>query len=347
MTVPESGAASAAGGHPLRVVALDVGGTVLKGGVFELTDGAPGVRRVTTLRRPTGRSGGPAAVVAATLDTLAELCGLAPDARAVGLVVPGVVDEAAGVAVESENLFWRDVPFARLARERTGLPVAFGHDVRAGGRAELAALPAAPGSRSPLSGSPPLSGSSPLPPAPGDPGPGAAPSDALVMLVGTGIAALLVVGGVVVPGMFAGEIGHAPVGPEEPCACGSTGCLETIASAASIARRYAEAGGPAVPGAREVLAAAGAGDRLASRVWDEAVAALARALAMYTTLLAPEVVVVGGGLSLAGAALLDPLTAGLAARLTFQPMPRVLLGALGDDAGSIGAAMLARDLLAG
>jgi glucokinase len=308
---------------PPRVAALDVGGTVLKGAVFEVGTGADagvgaagtGVRQVATLRRPTPRAEGADAIVAAVLDTVAELCALAPDVGAVGLVVPGVVDEAAGIGVESENLFWRDVPFARLAAERAGRPVAFGHDVRAGGRAELAALAGPP------------------------------PTEALVMLVGTGIAGLLVVGGRVLPGAYVGEIGHAPVGPDEPCACGSTGCLETIASAASIARRYREAGGPVVAGSREVLAAAQAGDSRAGRVWGEAVDALVRGLAIYTTLLAPEVVVLGGGLALAGAALLDPVTAGLAARLTFQPVPELRLGQLGDEAGTIGAALLARDLL--
>lgn len=346
-----------AGDRPTRVVALDVGGTVLKGGVYETAAGPDrdgpggvlGLRRLSALRRPTPVGAGPEAVVAAALDALAELCDRAPEAEVAGLVVPGVVDEAAGIAVESENLFWRDVPFARLAAERTGRRVAFGHDVRAGGRAELAALTAA-----------------------GGPGrsPGESPRDALVMLVGTGIAALMVVAGQVVEGMFAGEIGHAPVGPEEPCACGSTGCLETISSAAAVARRYRQAGGrdltaapaaiptggaPAVTtagapgvstGAREVLAAAVGGDPLARRVWDDAVGGLVRALAAYATLLTPEVVVIGGGLSLAGAALLDPIRAGLAARLTFQPRPELRGGVLGDDAGSIGAALLARDLLA-
>lgn len=317
-TVGEPGAHRRLPGAPARVLALDVGGTVLKGGLFEVGAGAgggPAVHRVAALRRPTPRAAGPDAVVTAVLDTVAELCALAPDAVAVGLVVPGVVDESAGIGIESENLRWRDVPFARLAAERAGRPVAFGHDVRAGGRAELAALP------------------------------GGAPRDALVLLVGTGIAGLLVVGGAILPGAYVGEIGHAPVGPEEPCACGSTGCLETIASAASIARRYAEAGGPEVPGAREVLAAARGGDIRAQGVWDDATAALARALAIYTTLLAPELVVLGGGLALAGDALLDPVVAGLRRRLTFQPEPAVVLGRLGDEAGTIGAALLAADLV--
>ena len=320
---------------PRRVLALDVGGTVLKGGVFELSpatagavvdtgagpaghpSGALGLRRVATLRRPTPAAAGPDAVVAAALDAMAALAALTPDAEAAGLVVPGVVDEDAGLAVESENLRWVDVPFARLAADRLGRPVAFGHDVRAGGRAELALLAAA----------------------------GEHPRDAFVMLVGTGIAGAMVVDGRVLTGRFVGEIGHAPVGPDEPCACGSRGCLETIGSAAAIARRYAAASGTPVPGAREVLAAAGAGDPDALRVWDDAVTAHVRALATYATLLTPEVIVLGGGLSLAGEALLGPVRAGLAERLTFQPRPRLVAGALGDGAGELGAALLARELV--
>ena len=155
----------------------------------------------------------------------------------------------------------------------------------------------------------------------------------------------MVVGGTVLPGTFVGEIGHLPVGPEEPCACGSTGCLETISSAASIARRYAEGGGAVVAGARQVLELATRGDPLAQRVWDEAVGGLARALAGYATLLTPELIVIGGGLGLAGEALLVPLRAQLAGRLRFQPRPELRAGLLGDDAGGVGAALLARDLV--
>jgi glucokinase len=76
-------------------------------------------------------------------------------------------------------------------------------------------------------------------------------------------------------------------------------------------------------------------------VWRRAIEALADALAMYVSVLAPELIVVGGGLSAAGDQLLGPLDAALAARLTFHRRPRISRAALGDQAGRLGAALLA------
>src|SRR5690625_1704067 len=60
-----------------------------------------------------------------------------PDLAAVGLVVPGIVDDEAGRAVLASNMRWQDVPFAALLSERTGLPAALGHDVASAGLAEV------------------------------------------------------------------------------------------------------------------------------------------------------------------------------------------------------------------
>lgn len=78
------------------------------------------------------------------------------------------------------------------------------------------------------------------------------------------------VAGRMVENRHAGEIGHIDVGFDVDCACGAHGCLEAVASGASIARRYARAGGAAVPGAREVLQFLGTGDPIAEQVWDDA-----------------------------------------------------------------------------
>ena len=64
------------------------------------------------------------------------LVGPADGPQAIGLVVPGLVDDRAGVARYSENIGWRDVSFRSILEERSGLPIGFGHDVRAGGLAE-------------------------------------------------------------------------------------------------------------------------------------------------------------------------------------------------------------------
>jgi glucokinase len=312
-----------------RVVAVDVGGTDTKAA---LVGGGGTVLASRSL--PTPRAG--ADTGERVIDMVVRLVEeLGDGAAAVGLAVPGLVDERRGIAVASENLEWADVPFTAAVSERCGLPAVIGHDVRAGGLAE-SRLGAARGVQ-----------------------------DVVFMPIGTGIAAAILLGGRLhAADGYAGEIGHTDAGHDEPCACGRRGCLEAIASAAAIARRYAArtgrgvaghervagdagvAGARAVTGAAEVVAAARAGDPAAIAVWDDALDALAGALAWVASVLAPEVVVVGGGLSRAGDALFDPLGERLARRLTFiQRAPRLVPAALGDRAGCLGAALLALDLL--
>lgn len=293
-------------------LALDVGGTNLKAAVYDDSG-----HSVLELRRPSP----PDRLVERVLEVLQELAGSAQEAgyqvQAIGLVVPGVVDQAGGVVIEASNLNWRNLPLRSLVEERTGLPVAFGHDVRAGGLAEFR-LGAAKGT-----------------------------SNALILPVGTGIAGAMICGGQLIEGSRVGEIGHLDVGTGIHCACGAVGCLETVASAGAIARRYSAATGRRVSGASEVTEALRGGDPAAQAVWDEAISALARALACYITLLAPELVVVGGGLARAGETLLAPLRQALEERLSFQHLPRVVHAALGDLAGCIGAGLLAADLISG
>ena len=294
------------------VVALDVGGSAMKGAILD------GHSQVVGFHRwPTPRSDGPHAVVDAVLgavDTLLESC---EDAIAVGLVVPGLVDDRAGIALYSENIGWHDVPFRELVVERSGLPVGFGHDVRTGGLAERT-LGAARGA-----------------------------DDVLFLPIGTGISGAMYIAGELVENKYAGEIGHIDVGSGEACACGAHGCLEAIASGASIAKRYNRAAGGSVAGAQEVVRLMAAGDQAAKTVWDEAIDALARGLATYTSLLAPELVVIGGGVSGAGEVLLEPLRRRLGELLVWQRRPRIVAAALGENAACLGAGLLARQAIAG
>ncbi|MFG3421930.1 ROK family protein [Micromonospora sp. NPDC047730] len=298
------------------VVALDVGGTGMKCALVR-PDGAV----LHAERHPTDAGRGPDAVVDTVL-AVAE--GLAGKARAdgltpvaLGVAVPGVIDEARGVAVWSANVGFRDVPLRDLARARLGLPTALGHDVRAGGLAEARL------------------------------GAGRDSAHVLFVAIGTGIAAAHVVDGTAVTGAHgaAGEIGHIQVRAGGPaCGCGRPGCLEAVASAAAIGRRYtALAGVPAT--AADVADRAAAGEPLAADVWREAVEALADGLATGQALFDVETVVLGGGLAQAGALLLEPLRAALHERMTFHREPRLVAAALGDEAGCLGAALLALDSL--
>lgn len=298
------------------VVAVDVGGTGMKCALVG-PDGAT----VHTERHPTDAGRGPAAVVDTILDVADGLAAKAhADGRtpvALGIAVPGIVDEARGVAVWSANVGFRDVPLRDLAVTRLGLPTAIGHDVRAGGLAEARL------------------------------GAGRGAGHVLFVAIGTGIAAAHVVDGSASVGAHgaAGEIGHILVRPGGPrCGCGRPGCLEAVASASAVGRRYAElAGTPAT--AADVAERAAAGEPLAAQVWTETVEALADGLASGQALFDVATIVVGGGLAQAGERLLGPLRAALHERMTFHREPRLVAAALGDEAGCLGAALLALDAL--
>jgi glucokinase len=302
------------------VVAIDVGGTTLKGGVCD-RDAAVvhGERRRTPRENEDALVEG---IVALARDLAAEgrrRFG-AGGVAGVGLAVPGLVDELRGIALRAVNLPWRDLALAEVAAGRLGLPVVLSHDVRAAAAAEGAL------------------------------GAGRPVGDFLFVAIGTGIGAAIVAGGRPFRGAHgrAGELGHTVVEPDgPPCACGGRGCLEAVASAAAIERAYAEAGAADGASAREVAALARAHDPAARAVWDRAARALGVALADAVALLDPALIVLGGGLAEAGADLLDPVAAELAARVRLGPAPPVVAAEMGADAGLRGAALLAWRALEG
>lgn len=301
----------AAIGAGAPVLAFDVGGTDIKSALFDAYGTALGLRRTAT---PAGGADSPARLIRRLAELADELRAQHSDIepQAVGVVVPGIVDAENGIGVFSSNLGWRDAPMRDLIADRFGLPVAFDHDVRSASWAEHV-----------------LGGAREY-------------RDLVVMIIGTGIAgAMLVDGRPYTAGGYAGEVGHSPIG-EWPCPCGARGCLEAIASAGAIARRYTEATGTPVAGAREVIARAGEGDAAARRVWDEALDALTLSIAQLTAVFAPQAVVIGGGLSRAGGALFDELRSRLAERLSFHRIPALVPAELSGDAGLLGSALLAR-----
>jgi glucokinase len=300
------------------VVAIDVGGTGIKAGLVDAT----GTIRYAERHLTGADRGGDAVVdtilaVAAGLVTTAGAHGLTP--TAVGIVVPGVVDERSGVAVWAANVGFRDVPLRDLLTKNVGLPAALGHDVRAGGAAEARW------------------------------GAGHGYEHLIFLAIGTGIAGAHVVHGKAFAGAHgaAGEVGHIIVRPGGPrCGCGARGCLEAVASAAAIGRTYSARTGEAATAA-DVAARASAGEPAAAEVWAEAVDALADGLLTAITLADPELVVVGGGLAEAGDALLGPLDTALTGKLTFQRRPVLVRAALGDEAGCLGAGLIGLSIVEG
>ncbi|MGM7774571.1 ROK family protein [Arthrobacter sp. KNU-44] len=309
---PSAGASGLGHGH--AVLAFDVGGTDMKAALMD-EDG--GLRKI--IRVPTPHTGEHTAeAVLAEIVRLSEsLRSSHPDVvpQAAGLLVPGYVNEETGVGIFAENLGWRDVPFRIRAQEILNLPVFFGHDVRGAAQAEYAL------------------------------GPAREYADVVIMVIGTGISgAIFIDGQLHSGGGMAGEMGHSRVADEPECVCGGRGCLEAIASAGAIQRRYNRLTGNMVPGAKEVLERAEAGDAQAATIWAAALDALALDLSHTVALLAPEAIVIGGGLAQAGAALFGPLTERLARLLTYHRMPSLLPAGIGENAGLVGAALGARKI---
>ena len=269
----------------------------------------------------------------ATLETIqravAEVLGDGVDAIGVGAA--GLVDVAEGILLFSPNLSWRHVHLGEVLRSRFGLPVTVDNDATAAAWAE---------SRIGASR-----------------GYGAS----LFVGVGTGIGGGIIAGGRLIRGArgLAGEIGHIIVEPSGPrCGCGNRGCWEQVASGLAIERagqRVAReevdselgriAGGdPARVTGEAVTAAAKDGDAASIAILAEVGRRLGEGIAGLVNVLDPQVVVVGGGAASAGEVLLAPVRAAYLDAVEGADVRRevpIVPAALGNDAGAIGAAMLA------
>ncbi len=281
---------------------IDVGGTSLKSLVVNDVG-----EIVETNAHSTANS-----TIAQLTSIASQLVSSHPDIAGIGIVVPGTVDEESGTVGYASNVDLSGVNIPAAVTTATSRPALLGHDGRGAGLAE-SLFGAAQGYES-----------------------------SVVIPIGTGISASLCFPGMVWPGHThqSGEIGHIPVDPQgEPCTCGQRGCMEVYASAKGIARRYSEATGETV-GALEVERRLGS-DPVADAVWARAIEALSTVLTQLTLTLDPGCIVIGGGLSGAGDALLDPLRAKVASVLAWRSPPPIVVSALGDAAGQWGAAVLA------
>lgn len=335
--------------RPAHVLALDVGGTGIKAGLV-----APDGTLTAARRRATGADRGPEAVIETILSFAAELAAEAAEhgtpVAAAGIALPGILDEATGIGIFSATLGWRDVPFRALLAGRLDVPVAIGHDVRAGALAE-ARLGAGRGS-----------------------------ARFVFLPLGTSIGGALMLDGraSLGPHGIGGEFGHIVVRPGGiPCECGLAGCLAQYSSAGAVVKRYREAvadsaadipgtadlaafadtatvdvtglgdvaGSADIAGAIDVAERLAAGDPVAARIWAEAVDALSDALLTTAALFDPDRVVVGGGLAECGDLLMTPLSTALAAKATYHALPELVTAELGDLAGCLGAGLLGWDLV--
>lgn len=302
---------------------VDVGGTTIKLGLFELTGSL-----LESWEIPTRRENAGAAIlpdIAASVNGKIDQRGLRrSDIAGVGLGVPGPV-LADGTVQKCVNLGWGAFNVSEELSARLDLPV------RAGNDANVAAL--------------------------GEQwqGGGRGFQNLVMVTLGTGVGGGIVLGGRIVPGVHgaAGEIGHLLVKEDEreSCGCGKRGHLEQYASATGevrLARKaLSQSDAPSVLREADeltcehVFTAAKNGDALALRLTDSFCRTLGAALANIAVVIDPEVFVLGGGVSRAG----EFLRAGVERHfrtLAFHACEgtRIALAALGPDAGMYGAAAL-------
>ena len=297
---------------------LDIGGTKIAAGLAD-----PGGVLVHTAIRPTPAGAVAEEVWDAVAATIADALRVADGAvAAVGIASAGPIDLHRGRVNPINIRSWRGFPLRdRVAAMIPGVP---GVPVRLGGDGVCMAL--------------------------GEHwrGAGRGARFLLGMVVSTGVGGGLVLDGIPYTGRTgnAGHVGHVVVEQDgRPCPCGGRGCVETVAAGPSLVR-WALANGWSAPpgaGARDLAAAAAAGDPPASRAFHRGATALAAMIASVAAVCVLDLVVVGGGVAKSGDLLFDPLAAALAdyAGLDFLADLRVVPAGLGGEAGLVGAARLA------
>ncbi|MEB3197283.1 MAG: ROK family protein [Candidatus Sericytochromatia bacterium] len=300
-------------------IGLDVGGTKILAVALDETG-----RVQVSHRTETPARAGAAAVLESLQRAAEAVIGELPPLgqaglQGVGVSAAGQIDVARGVvAYASPNIEgWTGTPVADVLRERLGLPIVVENDANAAAFGEWAC--------------------------------GAAQGVASVVMVtiGTGVG-----GGVILDGRVwrggrwrGGELGHMVVQARGwPCNCGQTGCLEVYASGTAIARLAREARAGWEGAAPAVFQAASDGDPVMQGLLEDSARYLAQGLVSVSSLLDPDLFILGGGVAAQPTYL--PLVqralerADVSGQRGFE-VDRVRLASLGEMAGAIGAAQLA------
>lgn len=302
---------------------IDVGGTSVKCGLFH-TDGTLVEKwEIPTRTENNGQNILPD--VAETINAkLAEKNIDKADVEGVGIGIPGPINSR-GEAACAVNLYWGFTPVAQILGDLTGLKAQAGND------ANVAAL--------------------------GEAWKGAAAGaqNIIMITLGTGVGGGIIINGKILAGSHGagGEIGHALVvrGEDEKCNCGNHGCLEQYASATGIVRVAGRMLAASEEDstlrelqnitAKDVLDAFKAGDTVAVRIMEYVGDLLGGAIAGFTTVVDPEAIVIGGGVSKAGQPLIDCIEK-YYQRYAFSSCKEtpIVLATLGNDAGIYGAAKM-------
>ena len=310
-------------------IGIDIGGTNIKIG---LLDEALELSSVCSIPFPHTTAQDMAEKIRTAILTLLDGCGAKlSDVQSVGAVVPGSIDASGEVVLDAYNLDFHEVPLKKILQSQfPGIPVYIANDANGAALAELYK------------------------------GAFVGHKTGVLLTLGTGLG-----GGIILNGkMFNGgmnhgvELGHAYlVDGGEPCSCGNHGCMEAYCAASVLARDGRRAmqahpesllaqntGGDAAQITPKLVTdCAKAGDETALTVFRTYLDHLSSACASICNILDPEVLALGGGLSAAGPFLFEPLDKLVSQKCFFSSHGPLVPAVLGNEAGMIGAALLARD----
>lgn len=313
-------------------IGIDIGGTNIKFGCFNSD-----LKLMRNASVTTGADMGTEDVVRRLVEGIQQLVqeggDTLKDVRAAGIGTPGPADYKAGVLLNPTNLpALKNAPLKQMVEAGLGCPTVFENDANVAAYGEFAI------------------------------GAGQDVNDMVFFTLGTGVGCGIVANGKLIQGAHGNgaEVGHMIIFPDgEPCNCGQRGCVEAHASASHTARRATEAlQAGADSSLQAVLERTGQitskdvyehlenGDALAQEITDETALALALTCVNMLHTTEPARIVFGGGMIAAGDVLLNRIRHYFNERIWTikQETVEIVFASLGEQAGIVGAAALARDL---
>ena len=305
-------------------IGIDLGGTNIAVGVVNEQH-----HIVFQTSRPTEATRPYQEVIADMIDAVeAALLGAGvgiADCASIGIGSPGTCDSQLGVVVRAYNLGWFHVPICQIMQEHFGIPVRISNDANVAALAEVVAG-------------------------------GAQDCRNMVLItLGTGVGGGIIIDGKIYAGMRSAgaELGHSLLVLDgEPCTCGRKGCWEAYASVTALihqgkraAMEHPESGLAGLKNMMgiDILRCADQGDAVAQQVVDRWCEYVAAGLTDIVNTLAPEKILIGGGISKQGERILAPMRAYVVAHCFGQSegaVPEIQCAMLGNEAGIIGAAAL-------
>lgn len=295
----------------MKSVGIDIGGTKIAGAL--ISEGGTVVSSLSTPSHPDN----PERMVEAVAGLVRDLTDEHTE-ETVGVALAASLNRERTHIYFSPNIAWPDFPIKTELERILSRPVVLENDANAAGWAEYR-FGAGKNSRS-----------------------------LMMLTLGTGVGGAIIEDGKLLIGAYgsAGELGHLVVEPGgRTCGCGNQGCLEQYAAGTALMRQIRERTGDSSLDSEAAVRLFEAGDERVTEVFLEVADVIARAMTSLVAILDPEVVVVGGGVAKAG----EPLRKQIEQRFhhhypahTLRPTARIELAELGNLAGSVGAADLAR-----